>query len=82
MNITKAEKVKRTYDSLSNNKAGYALAVDAAVNLGGIKINDSNDGNREQSFTPNVTFEFDDLSSVRLTDGGVFANTNEKAQTA
>ena len=46
---TKAEDVKQAYDAAKWNnihsEGCYALAVDAAQNLGGIEIYNSNDGN-------------------------------------
>ena len=69
---TKAMQVEQTYDA-ANWEAGihsegcYALAVDAAQNLGGIEIYNSNNDNSSWSFAPSRTFEFDDLSSVYIT---------------
>ena len=75
--ITKAMQVNNAYDEAAfehntHSEGCYALAVDAAQNLGGIEIYNSNDGNRSISFAPTRTFEFDDLSSVQVTYGGVF----------
>ena len=78
MNITtKAENVKQVYYEAkytkdSHSEGCYALAVDAAQNLGGIEIHNSNDGNSTWSFAPTRTFEFDDLSTAQVTYGGVF----------
>ena len=76
--ITKAMDVAQAYDEASfehntHSEGCYALAVDAAQNLGGIETSNTNDGNSTISFAPTRTFEFDDLSSVQVTYGGVFA---------
>ena len=75
---TKAMQVEQTYDAAwnSNNthsEGCYALAVDAAQNLGGIEIYNSNDNHISWSSTPTRTFEFDDSSTAYVTYGGVFA---------
>ena len=71
MNINKAEKVKQVYYKAkwgnTHSEGCYALAVDAAHNLGGIETSNTNDGNSSWSFAPSRTFEFDDLSSVYIT---------------
>ena len=78
MNITtKAMNVEQAYDDAAwghniHSEGCYALAVDAAQNLGGIETSNTNDGNSTWSFAPTRTFEFDDLSSVQVTYGGVF----------
>ena len=73
MNITKAEQVEQAYDAaLRDNlysKGCYALAINAAVTLGGIEIDNSN---ITESCTSKVTFEFDDLSRAQVKYGGVF----------
>ena len=88
---TKAEDVEQAYDVAAfehntHSEGCYALAVAAAHNLGGIEIYNSNDGNSTISFAPTRTFEFDDLSSVYITYGGVYVigpnQPYEKAQTA
>ena len=76
--ITKAEYVKQAYDDAkwekgSHSEGCYALAVDAAHNLGGIEIYNSNDNNSSWSYAPTRTFEFDDSSTAYVTYGGVFA---------
>ena len=79
MNITpKAMNVEQVYyeacwEHDTHSEGCYALAVDAAQNLGGIEIYNSNDGNSSWSFAPTRTFEFDDSSSAYVTVGGVFA---------
>ena len=78
MNITtKAENVKQVYYEAkytkdSHSEGCYALAVDAAQNLGGIETSNTNDGNSSISFAPSRTFEFDDSSSVYIMCGGVY----------
>lgn len=76
--ITKAMNVEQAYDDAAwghniHSEGCYALAVDAAQNLGGIEIYNSNDGNSSISFAPTRTFEFDDSSTAYVTYGGVFA---------
>ena len=76
--ITKAMDVAQAYDEASferntHSEGCYALAVDAAHNLGGVEIYNSNDNNSSWSFAPTRTFEFDDSSTAYVTYGGVFA---------
>ena len=76
--ITKAMQVENAYDEAAfehntHSEGCYALAVDAAQNLGGIETSNSNDNNSTWSFAPSITFVFDDSSSVYVTVGGVFA---------
>ena len=76
--ITKAMQVENAYDEAAfehntHSEGCYALAVDAAQNLGGIEIYNSNDNNSSWSFAPTRTFEFDDSSTAYVTYGGVFA---------
>ena len=78
MNITKAMQVENAYDEAAfehntHSEGCYALAVDAAQNLGGVETSNSNDNNSSWSFAPTRTFEFDDLSTAYVTYGGVFA---------
>ena len=72
MYITKAEQVAQAYDAaLRDNlysKDCYALAIDAAVALGGIEIDRST---ITESCTSKVTFEFDDASIAQVKYGGV-----------
>ena len=74
MNITKAEQVAQVYDAaLRDNlysKSCYALAIDAAVALGGIETYNSN---ITESCTSKVIFEFDDASSATVAYGGVWS---------
>ena len=74
---TKAMQVEQTYDAANweegiHSEGCYALAVDAAHNLGGVEIYNSNDHDSTWSFAPTRTFEFDDLSTVQVTYGGVW----------
>ena len=78
MNITKAQQVEAAYDDACwfanfSSEGCYREAVDTAHELGGIEIANSNEGNSSWSFAPTRTFEFDDLSSVQVTYGGVFS---------
>ena len=78
MNITtKAMEVEQVYDVAAwdhniHSEGRYALAVDAAQNLGGIEIYNSNDYDSSWSFAPTRTFEFDDSSIAQVTYCGVF----------
>ena len=74
---TKAMQVRNAYDEAVfehniHSEGCYALAVDAAHELGGIEIYNSNEENSSWSFAPTRTFEFDDLSSAQVTYGGVW----------
>ena len=75
---TKAEDVAEAYDAAAfdncHSEGCYALAVDAAHNLGGVETSNSNDHNSSWSFAPTRTFEFDDSSTAQVTYGGVFAD--------
>ena len=78
MNITtKAMNVEQAYDVAAwehntHSEGCYALAVDAAIDLGGVELENSNDGNSSKSFAPSLTFVFDDSSTVYVTYGGVY----------
>ena len=71
---TKAVQVDAVYyEAALNNTIAegcYALAVYTAWELGGIEVQNSNDGNSSKIFAPTRTFEFDDLSSVYVSYGG------------
>ena len=73
---TKSNKVSRAYDDALmdgvSSESCYTIAVLAAYELGGVEIDNSNDGNSSISFAPNLTFEFDDNSTAQITFGGVF----------
>ena len=76
--ITKAMDVEQAYDVAAwehntHSEGCYALAVDAAHNLGGVEIYNSNDNNSSWSFAPTRTFTFDDASTAYVTYSGVFA---------
>ena len=76
MNTTKAQKVEQVYynamlDYNISSEECYSLAVEAAHELGGIEIYNSNDDNSTYSFAPTRTFEFDDGSSAQVYYGGV-----------
>ena len=75
--ITKAMDVEQAYyasvlDYDISSEGCYSLAVDTALELGGIEVYNSNYGNLAKSFAPTVEFKFDDSSSVQITYGGVF----------
>ncbi len=75
--ITKAMDVEQAYDDACwfanfSSEGCYREAVDTAHELGGVEVFNSNDENSSWSFAPTRTFEFDDLSSVQVTYGGVF----------
>ena len=77
MNIyTKAMEVEQAYDVAAAeggySEGCYSLAVAAAHELGGVEVQNSNDGNSYISFAPSRTFEFDDASSAYVTYSGVF----------
>ena len=73
---TKANKVAQAYDDAMmdgvSSEGCYTLAVMTARKLGGVEIDNSNDGNSSISFAPNVIFEFDDNSTAQITFVGVF----------
>ena len=75
--MNKAEQVEQAYDDACwfanfSSEGCYREAVDTALELGGIELYNSNDGNSSWSFAPTRDFEFDDGSSVQVTYGGVF----------
>ncbi len=77
MRITKAQQVEAAYDDAawdigSNGAVCYELAVAAAITLGGVELENSNDSSSSKSFAPTRTFEFDDLSSVQVRYGSVY----------
>ena len=77
MKMNKAEQVEQAYDDACwfanfSSEGCYREAVDTALELGGIELYNSNDGNSSWSFAPTRDFEFDDGSSVQVTYGGVF----------
>ena len=75
--MNKAEQVDNVYytaawDNNTHSEGCYSLAVHAAIELGGVEVQNSNDGEGSKSFAPSITFEFDDSSSVYVTYGGVY----------
>ena len=75
--MNKAENVAQVYDDAawnngSSSEGCYALAVHTARELGGVELENSNDGNGSKSFAPSITFSFDDSSIAYVTYGGVF----------
>ena len=77
MNLNKAQEVEQVYDTAAwddnlYSEGCYALAIDAAVTLGGIEVENSNDNQGSKSYAPSITFEFDDKSSVYIMCGGVY----------
>ena len=75
--MNKAEQVDNVYytaawDNNTHSEGCYALAVHTAIELGGVEVQNSNDGNSSKSFAPSITFSFDDSSAVYVTYGGVF----------
>ena len=74
---TKAEEVEQAYyaaqwDDISSEGC-YALAVAAAIDLGGVEVYNSNTGNSTIRLAPMLAFEFDDSSSVYIMYSGVCA---------
>ena len=74
---TKAQQVDAVYyeaawDNNTHSEGCYALAVHAARELGGVELENSNDGNRTKSFAPSITFSFDDSSTVYVSYGGTY----------
>ena len=59
------------WDNNTNSEGCYALAVAAAIYLGGVEVYDINDDNSSISFAPIRNFEFDDSSSVYIMYSGV-----------
>ena len=75
--MNKAQQVESVYEEAawgnnSSSEGCYSLAVHAAWELGGVEVQNSNDGQRSKSYAPSITFEFDDSSSVYVTYGGVY----------
>lgn len=75
--MNKAEKVEQAYDDACwfanfSSEGCYREAVNTAHELGGIEVENSNDGQGSKSHTPSRTFEFDDYSSAYVAYGGVY----------
>ena len=74
---TKAQDVEQVYDTAAwddniCSEGCYSLAIAAAHELGGVEVQNSNDGEASKSFAPSRTFEFDDSSSIYIMCGGVY----------
>ncbi len=77
MRINKAQQVEAAYDDAawdigSNGAAAYELAVAAAIDLGGVELENSNDSSSSKSFAPSLTFVFDDSSTAYVTYSSVY----------
>ena len=75
--MTKADKVEQAYyaavlDYNISSEGCYSLAVEAAHELGGVEIYNSNNVHSNKSCTPTLEFAFYDLSSVKITREGAF----------
>ena len=72
---TKAQDVEQVYDAAQyedcSSEGCYALAVDAAWELGGVEVQNANDDG-STSYAPSRTFEFDDSSSIYIMCGGTY----------
>ena len=74
---SKAQEVEQVYDTAAwedniPSEGCYSLAIAAAHELGGVELENANDGNRAVSFAPSRTFVFDDGSSAYIMCGGVY----------
>ena len=71
---TKADKVELAYYDAAwdgySSEGCYDNAIEAAHELGGIEIFNSND-NGSKSFAPTIEFKFDDDSTVQISYGSV-----------
>ena len=75
--MNKAEQVDNVYytaawDNNTHSEGCYSLAVHAARELGGVEVQNSNDGQGSKSYAPSILFEFDDSSSVYVTYSGAY----------
>ena len=75
--MNKAQQVEQAYDVAqwqhnTHSEGCYSLAVHAAWELGGVEVENSNDGQGSKSYAPSITFEFDDSSSVYVSCGGTY----------
>ena len=74
--MNKAQQVCDAYDTPWGEGMGsdacYSFAIEAAHDLGGVELWNSNVGNRTYSFAPSRTFEFDDGTVVTVTYGSAF----------
>ena len=74
--MNKAEKVEAAYDDACwfanySSEGCYSLAVHAAIELGGVEVQNANDDGSKSS-APSRTFEFDDSSSIYIMCGGTY----------
>ena len=73
--MNKAQKVQAEYDDAAwydrSSEGCYALAVAAAIDLGGVEVYNINDDNSSISSAPIRNFEFNDSSSVYVMYSGV-----------
>ena len=74
--MNKAEQVDAVYYEAAwdntHSEGCYALAVHTAWELGGVEVQNSNDGQGSTSYAPSRTFEFDDSSSIYIMYGGTY----------
>ncbi len=75
--MNKAQQIQTKYDDDAwynrSSEGCYALAVAAAIDLGGVVVYNSNTGNSSIRLAPILAFEFDDSSSVYIMYSGVCA---------
>ena len=79
--MNKAQQIQTKYDDDAwynrSSEGCYALAVAAAIDLGGVEVYNSNTGYATDNSTirlaPILAFEFDDSSSVYIMYSGVCA---------
>ena len=73
--MNKAEQVCDAYDAPwgegQYSEACYSLAIAAALELGGVEVQNANDDG-STSYAPSRTFEFDDSSSIYIMCGGTY----------
>ena len=74
--MNKAEQVDNVYytaawDNNTHSEGCYSLAVHAAWELGGVEVQNANDGNRAVSCAPRI-FVFDDGSEAYVSYSGVY----------
>ena len=74
--MNKAEKIEQVYDVAqwqhnTHSEGCYSLAVHAARELGGVEVQNANDGNRAVSCAPRI-FVFDDGSEAYVSYSGVY----------
>ena len=74
--MNKAEQVDDVYytaawDNNTHSEGCYSLAVHAALELGGVEVQNANDDG-STSYAPSRTFEFDDSSSIYIMCGGTY----------